>query len=506
MKGSKVKSMEQTHRITVTQGTETHTLRASPARTLLESLRDAGIAVQAPCGGNGTCNQCSVVCTGLFCDAGGQTREYRGEKALSCRLRPAGDGEVAVPLSAGDRVLADAIDIPGEGTGLGLAVDIGTTTVAAYLYDLATGRCLGAAGEMNAQRSWGGDVISRIQHARTPEGLAALRDAVRSQIRELARRLSPDTAKITYVSIAGNTVMEHLFAGLSPESIGVAPFAPLSLFGREEAASGYFDCFAPDCRLYLCPAVAGYVGGDITAGLLSSGASSSDGLTLFIDVGTNGEMALGNRDGFLSCATAAGPAFEGAEIACGSPARDGAISAVETDLKCTVLGGGAAKSLCGSGLIDAVAALLYNEIIDETGRMDAEKYTLSGEVYLSGKDVRQLQLAKAAVRAGIETLLERSGKEYGDITQVLLAGGFGAFLRLQSACAIGMLPPALLDRVRSVGNSAGKGAALALTEQGRRALAELTAKCGYEELSSSPLFNDNYIEAMLFDEWEEVFV
>ena len=486
--------MDTPSAITVRRGDETRRVPLASAATLLEVLQGAGFSLNAPCGGNGTCGQCRVLAD--------------GRAALACRTAPLPGMCVELPAQTGERVLADAAAIPGGGQGLGLAVDIGTTTVAAYLYDLADGVCLGARGEMNAQRSYGADVISRIRHAGTPEGLRGLQGAICGQMRDMALALCAGRSprEIRYLSLAGNTVMEHLAAGLDPTGIGVAPFRPQSLFGDERPAAALFpELFAPDCRLYLCPAVAGYVGGDITAGLLSSGAASSREQVLFLDVGTNGEMALGNREGFLCCATAAGPAFEGAEIACGSPARDGAISRVEPDGRCTVLGGGPAESLCGSGLVDAVAALLKNGIVDESGAMEAERHVLSGKVYLSRRDVRQLQLAKAAIRAGIETLLQRSGKGYADVDAVLIAGGFGAYLRLESACAIGLLPPALGKKARFVGNSAGKGAALALTPAGRRELDALRGLCQYEELSASPLFNDNYVEAMLFDEWEEVY-
>ena len=474
----------------------TREVRARAGQTLLEALRDAGYGLSAPCGGNGTCGQCRVRTD----DGAGGTAEV-----LACRTFVRDGAEVTLGADTGVQVLTDAVEIPPEGTGLGLAVDIGTTTVAAYLYGLSTGKCVASRGAMNAQRPYGADVISRIRHAGTPEGLEALCRAIRTQIEALARSMCPDLRSIRYISIAGNTVMEHLFAGLNPESIGVAPFTPLSLFGTEAPASEFFEGFADDCILYLCPCVAGYVGGDITAGLLSSGAYLHDGQVLFIDIGTNGEMALGGKDGFLCCATAAGPAFEGAEIECGSLAQDGAINAVETDLSFSVLGEAEPRSICGSGIIDAVAALLCNGILDETGRMESERYAFGGGAYLSGSDVRKLQLAKAAIRAGIETLLQKSGKDYDGIDEVLIAGGFGAYMRVKSACAIGMLPPALMGKLRHVGNSAGKGASMALTAAGRRELARLHSLCRYEELSSSALFNDNYIDAMMFDEWEEVY-
>ena len=473
----------------------TRSVRARAGQTLLEALRDAGFSLNAPCGGNGTCGQCRV----RIGDGAG------GMEVLACRAFAQEGLDVTLGADTGVKVLTDAVEITPEGAGLGLAVDIGTTTVAAYLYGLSTGKCIASRGAMNAQRAYGADVISRIRHAGTPGGLEALSSVIRRQIEALARSMCPDLRHIRYISIAGNTVMEHLFAGLNPESIGVAPFTPLSLFGTETPASAYFDSFGDNCVLYLCPCVAGYVGGDITAGLLSSGAYRHDGQVLFIDIGTNGEMALGGKDGFLCCATAAGPAFEGAEIECGSMAKDGAINAVETDLSFSVLGDTEPSAICGSGIIDAVAALLCNGILDETGRMEGERYTFGDGVYLSGTDVRKLQLAKAAIRAGIETLLQKSGKDYDDIDEVLIAGGFGAYLRVRSACAIGMLPPALMGKLRHVGNSAGKGASMALTGSGRRELEALHGICRYEELSSSAVFNDNYIDAMMFDEWEEVY-
>jgi len=340
-------------------------------------------------------------------------------------------------------------------------------------------------------------------------------NTVRKQITDLARQMCRTAhtdghqngaalEDIAYISIAGNTVMEHLFAGLDPTGIGVAPFTPVSLFGTEEPASKYLDWAAPSCKLYICPCVAGYVGGDITAGIVSSGAAYEEEQVLFIDIGTNGEMAVGNKDGFICCATAAGPAFEGAQIECGSAAKDGAISRVEEDLTFSVIGDVPAASICGSGLIDAVAAFLKNEVIDETGFMEDEEYHFTDDVYLSGQDIRQVQLAKAAIRAGAETLLEKSGKSYEDIGKVIIAGGFGAFLRIKSACAIGMLPPDLENKIIYAGNTAGKGASMALIEKGRKEIEKLDSICTYEELSSSPEFNGHYIEGMMFDEWEQV--
>ncbi len=478
------------------------TLSAVSDRSLLENLALGGEQLHAPCGGNGSCRRCKVRVSGLCRDMEGNVRGYEREEVLACRVYPAGELLVETESPGQEQVRLDAPDIPAGGRGPGLAVDMGTTTLAVYLYDLESGKCMARRGAMNAQRSFGSDVISRIGYASRPEGLEALSNALRGQIAALAAEICGDLSKIRYVSLAGNTVMEHLLCGLSPESIGVAPFRPQSLFGEEVPAGKILPGF--DCPAYICPAVAGYVGGDITAGLLACGADQAEETLLFIDIGTNGEMALGDRRGYICCATAAGPAFEGAEIDCGSTARSGAINRVESDLSFAVIGGGQPESICGSGLIDAAAALLYNGELDEGGYLEGEKYFFGERVYLSGRDIRQVQLAKAAVRAGIETLLEKSGKGYEDISRVLIAGGFGAYMRAKSACAIGLLPPPLLGRISHVGNSAGMGAALCLHPDMRSRLTALWKKCAYLELSSSPAFNDNYIEAMMFEEWEAV--
>ena len=278
---------------------------------------------------------------------------------------------------------------------------------------------------------------------------------------------------------------------------------------------------------YLAPAVAAYVGGDITAGLHASGMRARRGLQLFVDIGTNGEMALGNAERVVCCATAAGPAFEGAGISFGMPALPGAIEAVILEngqLRAHVIGEGAPRGLCGSGLLDAVACLLDAGLIDETGYLlDADEAAdeapaalaaLIGEedgqtvcyldparrVWLSQADVRQTQLAKAAIRAGIEVLMASLGVTAADVEELALAGGFGTHLRIESAARIGLIPPALAGRTTALGNAAGRGAVAALTDEGRADLAAIAAVCEYRELSGDAAFNNAYIEAMGFEE------
>lgn len=528
--------------------------------TLLEALRASGIVVLAPCGGGGACGRCEVALAD-------ETAPDGARRALACQT-PATDGvtvllddlgAISVEEGFGDM---HAADMAPEGARWGLAVDIGTTTLAFYLVDLASLSVRETTGALNPQAPFGADVIARIDAARDPSALAALRDGVRDAIAgaaaELCARRGIDPARIERVSCAGNTVMECLVAGIDPTPLGVAPFTPPSLFGTEAdlspapASTGAGDAaFAAGLpasgagggastgasslvaavpalgHAYLAPAVAAYVGGDITAGLHAAGMRTRRGLQLFVDIGTNGEMALGDAGRIVCCATAAGPAFEGAGIAFGMPALPGAIEAVTVEdgrLSSHVIGGGPARGLCGSGLLDAVACLLDAGLIDETGYLlDADEArdeapealaALIGEeggqtvcyldparrVWLSQADVRQTQLAKAAIRAGIEVLMASLGVTVDDVDELALAGGFGTHLRTRSAARIGLIPPALADRTRPLGNAAGRGAVAALADEGRAALEAVARACEYRELSGDAAFNDAYIEAMGFEE------
>ena len=520
-------------KLTVTHNGIIGKAQITDGESFLSALRNADYSgINAPCGGNGTCGQCRIRVTGKVKSPGEGCRSLEDEEILACRYTAASDCEVLIPeISRMEVVTGGAGDIKPEGTGLGAAVDIGTTTVAAFLYDMQTGHQLAVVSGRNAQRAYGADVISRIQFSDTEGGLDKLRNAVRRQIDEALNKLCEKSGRqrrdITMISIAGNTVMEHIFDDLSPVSIGVAPFETLSLFGCEKPGGDYFDGLSRDSVLYLAPALAGYVGGDITAGLLSSDAWQNENTCLFIDIGTNGEMGIGDKNGYTCCATAAGPAFEGAEIECGMDASEGAINIVRYvggRVEFETIGGTKAKGICGSGLIDALSVMLRCGGVEESGRMvppeDAPeniaahlkedergkmRFYFTEDVYVSAEDVRQLQLAKSAIRAGIETLIEMRNKSTDEIGSVLIAGGFGAFMDVTSACAIGLLPPAFKNKTVHVGNAAGAGAALTLNSEVRQQLAEFSRKCDYHELSSSPMFMEKYIECMIFDEVFDIY-
>ncbi len=509
----------------ITVHTEDNLLRIEmeTGETLLKAMQRAGISVAAPCGGQGSCGKCTVQLfqNGVWLSAlACQTAATEGIVVrLQTRMPLAVEysDDSALPVSADSGL-----------SGYGIACDIGTTTVVCHLVDLSTGSVLGTEGEGNAQRPYGDDVISRIQ-ASIEENRPALSAAIQKQLAQMAERLCAragiPVAEVSRMSIAANTTMCHLLAGLPPDSLGVAPFTPVSLFGTTVPAVSLNLPFDGD--VYIAPAVAGYVGGDITADLLATGLDLADQPVLLLDIGTNGEMAIGCGSRFICCATAAGPTFEGAQIECGMTAAPGAISAVEwagQEPTCTVIGDGEATGLCGSGLVDAMALLLTLQVVDETGRMlepgegdlpaavatrlfhsgDEPAFRLTEHVYVTQKDVRMLQLAKGAVAAGIQVMIDSYGVPLKEVKALLLAGGFGSYIRPVSAARIGLIPAELLSVTRSVGNAAAQGARIALiSTQARERLNRLQTNMEYMELSGLAAFNDAYMDAMLFPEVEQ---
>ena len=407
---------------------------------------------------------------------------------------------------------------------LGVAIDIGTTTVVAHLTDMDTGARLATASGANAQRAYGADVISRIKYSikKGHEGLTKLiRDQIASLISQACAASGERTCDIREISIAANTTMMHLAAGYSPAGMGAAPFAPASLFGFELPAWGGLPA-AENAKVYYAPAVSPFVGGDVTAGMLAAGLQSAPGPALYLDIGTNGEIALKSGDRYYCCAAAAGPAFEGAEISMGMAAVGGAVSHVRWDggLRLSVIGDQAPRGLCGSGLLDALAVLLETGAVDNSGKLldpdrighgiaehitkiegkNAFELEKGGGVYVTAADVRKLQLAKAAIAAGIQTLLRHAGIGEAQVGALGLAGGFGSFLDKSGAARVGLFPKGLLPVAGALGNAAGEGAALALRSgPARAALEELRDSCECVDLAADPVFNEQFVEQMKFD-------
>ena len=390
---------------------------------------------------------------------------------------------------------------------LGVALDIGTTTVVAHLIDLDTGERLATASGVNVQSPYGADVTSRIRYCfeNTHEKLTRLiREQISSMVKEVCSISGTQTNNIGYISIAANTVMQHLVADYSPVSMGVAPFATVSLFG-EELHPWEGLPVAGNARIYYTPAISAYVGGDITAGLLAAGFESIPDPAVFLDIGTNGEIVLKKDNTYYCCATAAGPAFEGAEITMGMTASEGAIDHVKFNngFEFSVIGEGIPIGLCGSGLLDTLAMLLETGEVDETGRLlNKDRFWLTqgdNGVYITAGDVRELQLAKAAIAAGIQVLMHYAGISANEIKSLALAGGFGSYMDLNSAARIGLFPKELLPVAKAFGNTAGEGAAMALrSEDTRMRLKKIRMHCEYIELSSIAFFNDKFVEHMYF--------
>ncbi len=659
--------------IRIMQNGKESVLRAEPGENLLGLLRRGGFFIPAACGGNGTCGKCRVMVR-----TAGEANPSAGggfQERLACRTQVTDGMEVILEDRSESDILVEGVESlaaepAAEGTswqtpsesGRGgftyaAALDIGTTTVAAALVRTPAGggsespAVIARRGGWNRQAAYGADVISRIQFIQESEnhsGLAVLTSAIREQTAELLEGLCRDagvaSSCLQALYVAGNTIMQHIFFGISPVSIASAPFTPETLFtdgespgyrvmaepfsdewrekfslltlgttlrnfrnverdnhtrtggstetsgsvgtsvntvysdkikagdaagtgGRIEAG----DAAGSDGRtvagdaactggIYAAPCAAGYVGGDILSGLAASKMREQEGMSLLLDIGTNGEMAIGGRDGFLCCAVASGPAFEGARISCGMAASPGAISEVswqDGKLRLSVVGGGKPSGICGSGLIDLLAFLLRQGVVDESGYFlppeeaaeegvdpailpyleededgngrfvfyrddqgdqggqDAQgnqgsrdgqdaQGGFNSAVRFTAQDVRELQLAKAAIAAGIEVLLQESGVSEDEVRHLYIAGGFGKHLNLASAARIGMFPESLSGKAVYLGNASLLGMEMSCADHAAfAAMQEIQRGCRYLELSGNTAFNDAYIDKMAFEETQE---
>jgi uncharacterized 2Fe-2S/4Fe-4S cluster protein (DUF4445 family) len=436
-----------------------------------------------------------------------------------------------------DDVLIDVQEGDTTDRVYGIAFDLGTTTVVATLLDLSTGTPLAVASMLSKQQPFGADVITRISAVMMdPLALGRLTGLAHESLNELAgevcKQAGVDPADVLEVAMAGNATMTHLALGIDPEPLGVAPFIMSTRLWPEVLAADVGVAVHPRARAVVFPSFGAYVGGDITAGLLASGMDRDSRIRLFVDIGTNCEIVLGNSGWLLGTAAPAGPAFEGAAIRCGMRAADGAIEVVSMTpdgLELKVIGDAPPAGLCGSGLVDAVAELVRLGLLDRSGRLIPEedafgvapglapRLTQLGKervfvlhwldepgdvaqsIYLSQRDVRELQFAKAAIATGWNILLEEAGLQQRDIQQVLLAGSFGSYLSPGNAIRLGLVPRLPVLRVVSAGNVAGEGAKMALLSMRERAGAlALLEEVRYVELSDRADFNDRFVEQLQF--------
>ena len=437
---------------------------------------------------------------------------------LSAQLRSCG-WEVRVSVR-GDEVVALG---PWPSRQLGLAVDLGTTKIAGYLMDLDSGQTLAAKGIMNPQIAYGEDVISRITRAkRDPAEAERLQELAVEALNQLAAdlcaKVDAEPKEIVEAVVVGNTAMHHLFLRLPVEQLALSPYVPAVKEALDVKARDVGLHIAPGAYVHLLPNIAGFVGADHVAMLLATEIWQAEGVVLALDIGTNTEVCLANDGEMTSVSCASGPAFEGAHIKHGMRAAKGAIEhlrLVDNSVEYQTIGGAPPVGLCGSGILDAMAQLYLAGVVDASGRMVADhprvrtrdgerEFVLVSEeerdggpaITITQHDVRELQLAKGAIRTGIQVLLEAKGLSEEDIDQVIIAGAFGTYIDVSSAVTIGMLPPLPLDRFRQVGNAAGMGAKLALISRSKRAEAQAIARrVGYIELATAPRFARTFAQA-----------
>jgi uncharacterized 2Fe-2S/4Fe-4S cluster protein (DUF4445 family) len=482
--------------------TTRYVIPASPSVSLLDSLRIAGAFVPAPCGGKRICGKCKV--------------EVEGMGIINaCEFYPDHEVTVIIPEPSVMQVLTESFwpdpepepdaFLPDNPRFLGLAVDIGTTTVVVFLEDLRNHRNLTVKSFPNPQQTYGADVISRIHYCReNPDGTAKLHQEIVSAIETAsAEMLAGQGFKYEQAGrlvVTGNPAMLHLFKGVNPETLAVYPFTPVFLDEQKGNGTGFGFSRFPDLEIEMVPSVSSFIGADIVAGLATVALNPSSGWSLFLDIGTNGEMVLWNGDRILACATAAGPAFEGARISCGMAGVEGAVCSLDADGFETI-GGKKPAGLCGSGLVDAVALLLQEGKIDTMGYLPDSADLPNTGLCLTPQDIREVQLAKGAIAAGIRVLMHEAAISVTDISQVFMAGGFGYALHDWSAARIGLIPDGLEKRLIRAGNTSGLGARLWLHSGDFRDFTRgLVPLISYIELSEHQEFNDLFIWEMTFPE------
>ena len=507
-----------------------------PGQTLLDAAQTAGVGLASVCGGAGTCEECRVrLAAGKLTPPTLVEQAALGEAdlaagfRLACQAEPLSNVKLDIPpesLTSAQRLQVEGLEThitvkpavltPGA---YGLAVDIGTTKLATYLVRLETGETAAVAGAMNPQIAFGEDVISRIAYAgREPDGAKILQKVLVETLNKLLAELcaeahvSPNS--VLDAVLVGNTTMHHLFAGLPVEQLGHAPFTPAITLPLTIPASELGLNLGPGAKAYLPPVIAGYVGSDHIAMLLATEALKSPNNVIALDIGTNTEISLIANGQVTCCSCASGPAFEGAHIREGMRAASGAIERARWSagkILWQSIGSLPPVGICGSGILDVVAALQDGGLVKPTGVLKsgtgselvlvpAAQTGLGRDLVVTRKDVHEIQLAKSAIRVGVEILLQNAGLTYADLDEFIVAGAFGTYLDLRSAVRTGMFPPLPLELFRQVGNAAGVGAKQMLVSVDKRREAETIARqIGYVELTSQAAFTPLFMEHLCFE-------
>ena len=544
--------------VTVITGKGQRTLPFVRGKSILEILRENGSYIAALCSGRGICGKCRIRVTEGTLPVAAEDRLFFEEAELeagfrlACTAFPEGACTVLIPELAVEKefyvpdigrkgTAADWPDrtqegkgseeaalkrdgraaaceaAPGRGGGVnaseyGIAVDIGTTTVAMQLIDLRSGKIMKAHTALNIQRMYGADVIGRIEAA-VKGSAGELKECIRQVLQSGMDSLTEGGhVPVGRMVIGANTAMVHLLMGYPCESLGIFPFRTYNIQRIETAWDSLSGQKGLSFPVRICPGVSAYIGGDITAGLYALGFHERERVSVLIDLGTNGEMAVGNRERILAASAAAGPAFEGGNLACGTGSIPGAVchAAWKDGTLCVeTIGGEEPTGICGTGILEIIACLLEAELMDETGRLE-EPYASEGfpvdeqgRIRVFQKDIREIQLAKAAVRAGLETLLDEYGTAIDEVDEIFLAGGFGYELDIGRAEAVGLLPAGCAGRVRAAGNTCLKGAAAGLLDgESEKTLDYIAGLVREVSLSGNPKFSELYMEYMCFGEEE----
>ncbi|MDD3398380.1 MAG: ASKHA domain-containing protein [Candidatus Methanomethylophilaceae archaeon] len=503
-------------------------IRVEAGTSIWEAAMRLGVRIPGPCGGQGSCGKCKVVCSGLTGDEGRASidqSDWVSGVRLACRTLVYGDLEVVVPSpdTGGMKVLSthSHLCIPdleplkgGDEEGdLGLVVDIGTTTVAISILELAKGQEVATASDYNRQIVLGEDVLSRIEYSED-HGPSQLRSLVLETINGLIVACGGKSVRpknIKSVCISGNTTMSHLFLGIDPSPIRYEPFMPVVREARIKGAeSGLL--VHPEAEVMVMPCISAYVGGDVTSDILHSAMDRKEGMSLLIDVGTNGEVALGNSELLISASSSAGPSFEGGDICCGMRASPGAIEALsleENSFSCRVIGDVAPKGICGSGLIDLLATLSENGWVDKKGRFTSRsnaethegvrrlRITDEADIFITEDDIMSLIRTKGAIFSACRSLLLNLGMDFHELEKVFICGGFGNYLDLESSIRIGLLPDLPRERFQYLGNSSLAGAKMTLlSKKSRERVEAIFNRLTYLDLSNDPTFFHEYSSAL----------
>jgi uncharacterized 2Fe-2S/4Fe-4S cluster protein (DUF4445 family) len=484
-------------------------LRVQAGTPLIDVLHEYGI--EFPCGGKGNCGKCRVRLLSGNIDLSPEHRQsladldLQNDYRLSCMSLVQGDLGLAVEQFDTFILADESVFRFNPGNGFGIAIDLGTTTIVAQLLDLATAHIMGVRTALNPQSRYGADIISRICYAIEKDGLVQLQTLIHQLISDIILSLTDEyRVAVSKIIVVGNAVMQHIFCGLDLKPLSVYPFESFARKLSSLPASTISNRLDKDLSITFLPSIGSFVGSDILAGIMAAGIHENNDYQALIDLGTNGEIAVGNHDGILVASTAAGPAFEGTNISMGMRSATGAVSSVwleDGKFAYHVIGNEQACGICGSGLIDAVAVFLSSGLLDAGGQIAGgqDKLYLGDSVSITQQDIREFQLAKAAIAAGLHILCKQLDITFQDISKVYIAGAFGNFISLPNAISLGLLEfPE--EKIHKLGNSALIGAKMALFIEDL-SCNDVLEKTRHVSLESDPDFQDIFIGKMMFPDF-----